>query len=305
MLKNYSLSALLLLLAAPLFGGSNSYRLTGYMGVQGGESFTYRLELKDSTGNWLAGYAYTYVQEQNNVKSYIVARLDREQRTLQVSEKQIIHNHQFYSKAIICLVNADLTYDGQKLSGNLRTQTAGNYHAECAKGSITFLNKEELDQLFSAPEAAVPAAPAVAKTPAETPSAPPATVPQTAAPRPKVQAPATEQITEGKDKSYTWKSNEITIEIWDGNAVDNDIISILYNGEKILDNYSLKKEKKVMVLPLGGNELNIITIEANNEGGDPPNTANILLRDGTSATYDIIAHNKTGKRAVIRIKKQP
>lgn len=304
MIKRYVCLLCLLLLGKALFADERSYLLTGYMGVQGGESFTYKLALKDSTGNWLCGYSYTYSLEPNNVKSYVVAYIDRQQRNIKLEETQIIHNHLFYSKAIICLVNADLAYQKEehKLSGSLHTQTAGAYHAACAKGSITFLNKQEIDYLFSEPEASQPEPAIPTPKPAPVPASKPL-VKKTAPSIAPVKKP-TDQITEGKDKSYSWHSDEVVLDIWDGNQEDNDIVTILYNGENVLNNYRLRKEPQKLVLPIGGNELNIITIEANNEGGNPPNTANIRLQDGAK-TYEVVAHNKTGKRAIIRIKKQP
>ncbi|MBE8968977.1 hypothetical protein IQ277_22970, partial [Nostocales cyanobacterium LEGE 12452] len=80
------------------------------MGVQGGESFTYKLELKDSVRNILSGYAYTYLNEKNDVKTYVIAEADRDKKTLFIREATIIHNHYFESKALICLVEALLVY---------------------------------------------------------------------------------------------------------------------------------------------------------------------------------------------------
>src|SRR5690606_17643371 len=240
----------------------------------------------------------------------VVGKIDREAKSLQISELHILYNNHFESKAIICLVNAVLEYDEHtgKLYGSLRSQTAGHYHAECAKGSLSFLNKDELVNLFSPPKDSIPN-PTLAATPTTT-SPPivskkkqPAHLPQKdKVKEAKVEAVA--KITEGKDKVYYWNNDRILLQIFDGTTVDNDIVSVYYNGEKVLNNYSLRKEKKELLLPIGGNELNIISIEANNEGGDPPNTANILLFDG-DISYEIIAHNKTGSRAVIRFKRKP
>ncbi len=294
------------------------YELKGFMGVQGGESFTYKLDLHDSTGNILSGYAYTYAKEPNSVKAYVTATVDRAGKTLNIREQEILSNNYFESRATICLVEALLTYNVQArtISGPLITKTSGN-GANCSSGSITFSSAAELDQLFNPPPppAAEPAT-AKATTPAKTQPAKtnellgPDDNPfiGNAAKQPRQQpaavAPKADNITEGKDKTYLWKTGQVQLEVWDGNTVDNDKITILYNGQEILSNYVLTKEKKKLVLPIGGNELNIITVIALNEGNEPPNTANIQLTDGTE-TYDVIAHNTIGKRALIRIKKQP
>ncbi len=295
----------------PVAAQDNTYELRGFMGIQGGESFSYRLVLQDSAGDYLKGYAYTYSTEKNEVKAAVTAQRNRVDRTLQIRETAIIHNHKFQSRAIICLVESLLTYDTneRQLSGPLRTQTMGQ-GAECAKGSISFNQAQEIATLFQVPGSTPTADPVRQNT---TPTVvkrqtAPARRSAVAQPAPdSVAAPVVrkpDQVTEGKDKTYLWTSDQIVLEIWDGTQVDNDRISILYNGDEILSNYSLTKERKRLSLPLGGNELNMISIIALNEGGDPPNTANVLLIDG-SKEYEIIAHNKIGKQALIKIRKQP
>lgn len=280
------------------------------MGVQGGESFTYRLELKDSVRNIMSGYAYTYLNEKNDVKTYVVAEADRDKKTLFIRETAIVHNHYFESKALICLVESLLTFNNTEhtLSGPLTTMTAGN-GASCSKGSITFSNVTELNTLFN-PELKndkAPEQPTAKATPVNKPKPAPAVIkkPQPAANTtpPPVRVKKPESITEGKDKTYTWHSDNIVLEIWDGNNEDNDRVTILLNGNELLKDYVLTKQKKKLVIPVGGNELNIISIVANNEGGDPPNTANIMLSDN-DVQYEVVAHNTIGKSALIKILKK-
>jgi len=307
-------SALFLLAACSLRAAAqkHTYELKGFIGIQGGESFTYKLDLKDSSAGLLSGYAYTYLNEKNDVKAYVVAEADRVQKTLKIRETMIVHNHYFQSRATICLVEALLSYNPaeKNLSGPLITMTAGN-GASCSKGSISFGNAAEISNLFE-PKAQEPQPAAVESAPPKTGSSrkpvrvvydtlPPGKASVAAKEPPKEKAP--EQITEGKDKTYLWTSGQIVLELWDGNNVDNDRVTILMNGTEVLKSYVLRKEKKTLSLPVGGNELNIISIIADNEGGDPPNTANISLYDG-AIRYDIIAHNTIGKQALIRIRKK-
>lgn len=296
--------------ASSLHAQKKVYNLKGFMGVQGGESFTYRLELKDSVRNLMSGYAYTYLNEKNDVKTYVIAETDRDKKTLFIREANIIYNHYFESRALICLVESLLTYNKaeQSLSGPLTTMTAGN-GASCSKGSITFNNVTELNDFFN-PEVK-PEQPEVAAAVKPVPPKKPKVIYDTL-PKPRQAAVITakppaekkaEIITEGKDKTYHWNSATIVLEIWDGNNEDNDRVTILVNGVETLKDYVLTKQKKKLVIPVGGNELNIITIVANNEGGDPPNTANILLTDNETQ-YEIVAHNTVGKKALIKILKK-
>jgi hypothetical protein len=299
----------LLLATIAVQAQKNEYVLKGFMGVQGGESFTYRLELKDSVRNLLSGYAYTYLNEKNDVKAYVVAEVDRGAKSLLVKELSIVYNNYFRSNAIICLVDALLTYKDGSLSGPLITITAGN-GANCSKGSITFANAAELEQVFNPKPPAAATPPPVAKPRVK--SDKPIKIVYDTLPKnrsaatvqpvvPAVKTP--DKITEGKDRTYSWQSKEIVMELWDGNNVDNDKVTILLNGTEVLKGYTLSKQKQKLTFPVGGNELNIITVVAENEGSDPPNTANIMLWDG-DVSYEVVAHNTIGKRALIKIRKK-
>jgi len=279
------------------------------MGIQGGESFTYKLDLQDSVGDIMSGYAYTYSNEKNDVKASVIANIDRNAKTISLREIHILYNNYFVSKATICLVEALLTYNvaEKSLSGPLNTNTAGN-GAACSRGSISFNNVSELDQIFSGRPLVANAIPEVIPVSIKPEVKKPAKVvyDTIAKAKPVVATQIiskVDNITEGKGKTYNWESNEIILEIWDGNNVDNDRVTIMMNGEVVLTNHVLTKERKRLTLPVGGNELNIISILANNEGSDPPNTANIQLTDGDKH-YDIVAHNTIGKMALINIKRK-
>lgn len=298
----------------PARAQDNVYKLTGFIGIQGGESFTYELHLKDSAANLMSGYAYTYLHKNNDVKAYITAEINRKDKTLHIQERSIIYNQGFTSKAVMCLVNSDLKYSESEeaLSGKLTTFTAGAGALACAAGGLTFINKSEINTIFNG----IQDKPAIATTP------PPAVIAKeepmrevkhiyinqdsiNKAKRAELAArtpPKPTEITEGKDKTYEWNSSKIKMEIWDGNNEDNDRITIECNGQVILENYTLRNRRHTITIDISNNELNIINIKALNEGGDPPNTANIKIWDGET-DYDIVAHNHTDKKATIKIKR--
>lgn len=298
----------LLLFISNMVMAQRSYTLTGDMGVQGGELFTYKVILKD-TSSGLTGYSYTYLQEGKEVKARVNATLDRDRKILHLTEKEIVYNHGFKSKAQICLVDCELIYDGAtSLSGSLTTRTA-ILGASCAAGSITFLNKNEIEKLFSVETAIATNADNKMDTPKINPNItkqekkPVRIIYDTIVSQPQQSfADTLIKISEGLSKTYKWQTDSIVIEIWDKYKVDNDRIQLKYNGDVILSDYDIKKDKKMIRLPTGGNELNIITITALNEGNEPPNTVNILLRDG-EIHYQLEAYNTIGKSAMIRIEK--
>lgn len=283
------------------------FTLNGSLGVQGGESFKYKMVFTDSFG-YINGYALTYEQENKDTKALISGGIDRVNRTLSFRETRIVYNNGFHSNATICLIEATLEYKKDNgsnvLTGSINSSDIS--HSACSRGSLLFLNREELDRIFDPVAQAAPSmtTPAVASKPAPKPKAF-RVIYDTAAPPPPVRSnvvKAPDEITDGSDQWYEWATDTVVLEVWDGGQIDNDNISILFNGQPVLSKYVLSKEKKRLLIPVSGKAADLITIVANNEGNDPPNTANLMLTDGT-VQHPVVAYNSIGRKATIRIRR--
>ena len=102
--------------------------------------------------------------------------------------------------------------------------------------------------------------------------------------------------------AINWHSNECIFELWDGEKEDHDRVTIYVNNKKILENFTIKKEKKIIVIPFNENAC-AIKIEAENEGDYPPNTANIVLKDDSTYT-SLVSNLKQGESTSIILTKQ-
>ena len=289
-----------------LIAQQKSYDLKGYIAIEGGESFTYKLIFKDSVG-FLKGYSVIYANDKQDVKTIIEGRIDRANKTVQFSETLIEYNHGFESKVTLCLVQATLKYKCSKgncaLGGSITSSDVSN--ATCSAGSITFQDQEALAKLFSdAPEKDTLA---IVKRPAAKIEAPISikkvkVVYDTPTRRTQILS-GPEEITSGVEKVYEWTTDTLCVEVWDGGRVDDDKISILLNNVNLLKHYVLSNQKKILkvYLPKGSN--NQLVILAENEGNEPPNTADLLLRDGAKE-YRIVAYNNIGQEAIIKINRK-
>lgn len=311
-------SILSMMLAATTLHAQQSISLQGIIGMEGGEMFSYDLTASSSATNEYVGTVKTYALKNKEVLAEVTLKVNPEQNTVELTETKILGNQGFQSNVTICLVRAILTYDRAKgvLRGPIITQTAGE-GVYCAIGNVTFMNGSGIAQLFGQAEEQ-PVAIEKPKEPANnapidrsapqnrnatemrSPTVDPlqtvATTPQpmpAATPRPK-------EITEGKGETLRWKSEQLILDVYDDNTVDGDMISIFFNNKEVLSNYRLKAEKKRLVLNLGQSELNILVVKAMNMGGDPPNTAMLLLYDG-DVEHKIKAYNDPGKSSEIRI----
>jgi hypothetical protein len=286
---------LFFILGALLTGNAQSKQttLTGTLTMQTGEVFPYKLVFTDS-GKVIKGYSLTY-KEPDETKTAIRGTLDRQMRTLTFKEKDIISSHNVQTKAYMCLVDASLDYvqdgSGKALKGPAISRETDN--TSCTPGEIVFNDAKELDNLFSYHEQFDTIITMKKKV----------KEPVAAAPEPIAAEPIEQdKVTAGIDKSYEWHTDTVVLDIWDGGTVDGDQVTIQFNGKPVLTNYSLVKEKKQLRLPIKGTDVNTLLITAINEGFDPPNTASLILTDGT-IKYSILAYNKKGNAALIKIKR--
>lgn len=93
----------------------------------------------------------------------------------------------------------------------------------------------------------------------------------------------------GKNKIKV-KSRKIELEIWDQGIEDGDIISLNLNQRWILENYTIKKRKKIIEITLDGKE-NYLILHALNLGSSPPNTVALAIRDGKNIHKTLLNSN--------------
>ncbi len=113
---------------------------------------------------------------------------------------------------------------------------------------------------------------------------------------------STKDITKRKivsSKEWTVTNKKITLEIWDNNKEDGDIISLKFNNTWILSNFLLKKEKYKIELELS-NTNNQLLLYAENLGSIPPNTAAISI-DDNKLIRTFILNSDMSKSETIKI----
>jgi hypothetical protein len=100
-------------------------------------------------------------------------------------------------------------------------------------------------------------------------------------------------------KECTVKKTKISLQVWDNNKEDGDIISLKLNNTWVLTNFKLKNEKYTIPIELKKKD-NQLLLFAENLGSIPPNTAAISIDDGTTArTY--ILNSDMSKSEMVKI----
>ncbi|MEO6539664.1 MAG: N-acetylmuramoyl-L-alanine amidase [Ferruginibacter sp.] len=83
-------------------------------------------------------------------------------------------------------------------------------------------------------------------------------------------------------KTIQVKSNKIKVDLYDDGEIDNDIVSVYFNRDLVVDKRSLTAGAHSFTLTLDPNSSNELVLYADNLGSIPPNTALMIITDGTT-----------------------
>ena len=94
------------------------------------------------------------------------------------------------------------------------------------------------------------------------------------------------------------KSRKVKIRVWDNGIVDGDVLSLFLNGELLLKNYRVTRNKYSIPVTLE-QPVNYIILHAINTGSISPNTVAVSVDDGTTEQIVIVSSNLKTSGAVM------
>ena len=75
---------------------------------------------------------------------------------------------------------------------------------------------------------------------------------------------------------------KVKVDIYDDGEIDNDIVSVYFNKNLVVANKSLTDKAYSFTVDLVEGKTNELVLFANNLGSIPPNTALMIITDGTN-----------------------
>ncbi|MEI6086547.1 MAG: hypothetical protein WCR66_03080 [Bacteroidota bacterium] len=116
----------------------------------------------------------------------------------------------------------------------------------------------------------------------------------------------TEKAFNNRKKDYTKiievDNSTIQLEVYDNGTIDYDSVSLLLNGKLILPKTMLTHRSVKVTIQLDQSlDFNELGMFAENLGLIPPNTAALIIRDGTKK-YEVILNSDFNKNAIIQLK---
>lgn len=83
-------------------------------------------------------------------------------------------------------------------------------------------------------------------------------------------------------KTINVKNKKITVDLYDDGDIDNDIVSVYFNGSAVVSKKPLSTNPVSLTLNIEPGKSNELVLFAENLGNIPPNTALMIINDGSS-----------------------
>ena len=94
-------------------------------------------------------------------------------------------------------------------------------------------------------------------------------------------------------ESLKVKTRTIKLKIWDSQVEDGDVVSVYLDDKKVIDNHYLRTKPQEFEIELPPGNEHYITVYAEDFGKAEPNTARLLISDGTrEQIIDLVAERK-------------
>ena len=259
----------------------NTFSYVGTLLLSDNTPISFSIELQEEDGV-VNGYSLTNINTPDKTKSEISGLYFKKDKSFQLQETQILSTSSEAPLNTFCYINMNLSFKGKFGSKRLEGTFRGNFldSTECENGKIILMEKKKIEKKINKIKKKV---------------------------EKKYQkqyqdtslVKKTQILKDGDDFTINWESKKLKFFIWDANKEDGDKITLIINGNIVLNDVKTKNKRKKIKYKLQEGE-NIIEIKATNLGTSPPNTSRIELID-KKIKYPIISQLELGKTAIIKI----
>ncbi len=279
-----------ILLSAKTFSQStNDFDFIGTLILEDKTLITYRLNFQIED-NIVSGYSYTDLNGQDETKSKIRGTYDKRNKSIKFSESDILYTKSKELSDIFCFVNTDAKIVMKKNKNSIKGNFVGLYNDRdtCATGEILLVS---LQDAFERVEKMTKRIQKIKRIDS---------VKKSQITTSKIMRKFKSNMLKENDVlSVYWKSKRFIMEIWDNGKEDGDLISIKFNDTKILERYAIKNKKKIIEIELKEGK-NVIELIADSNGEIPPNSAQVILKDG-EIVHKLSTYLDEGKKTKINI----
>lgn len=272
-MRTFFLFGISLLFSFNVFA-QKQYDLVGFLFLENARPINYRLILEQEKLK-LNGYSITGIGTDYETKSEVSGSL--KEGVLLLSEFQILSTISEEPVANFCFVSLEAMQKGAKKKRSFEGEFIGRLpdSTECARGNVIFADKAKLDKKMQQVQ--------------------------------KIQdligdkKEKNKLVTLASGETYEayWTSENFKIHLWDSSQEDGDRVTLIINGERILDNELMRSKKKKVNYSLQKGT-NVIELIAENEGAAPHNTTRVELID-KKTKHAILSQLEVGEKLRFKV----
>ncbi len=268
------------------------YKYLGIIKLNDTSFISYKLAFEEKDG-LIQGYSITDAGGPHETKSNIRGSYDSREKLLVLNEYDIVYTKSPITELDFCLVN---------FKGRLRALKKGKPFSGDFKG-IYPDGKPCLDgQIIMSPVAAVEKRAEKADKLIQKSKRFSKKIKEKVSVRTTLDTLSMSVVKKDENLNVFAKTSNIVISIYDAGKVDNDRINLYIDGELLLKDYAIAKDKKEIPVIINNAQV-VVKVEAINEGTSAPNTVKVEIKDGNRliATRTSL---KAGDQASLTLLKQ-
>jgi hypothetical protein len=240
--------------------------------------------------NVVKGFAITDPGGKHETKNEITGIVDRQKKSIQISERKIVYTKSNEPRASFCYVSLTGKYKEKKesveISGDFDSKYANM--EPCLSGTFQLISIKRLERLIQKGDKKI-----------QKDKSLPDSIKQKYDLASIFDSLSTNYLRNDDVIKLFIKSNEVELTIFDHDKEDGDQISVTVNEKNLLPSVLLESRKKVYKIQIE-QDANIIKILALNEGKSPPNTGTLIFKEmGIDTEMILRSYLRTGEKAEI------
>ncbi len=261
---------ILVLFTQNVLSQQNTYEYLGVIKLNDTSFIPYKLDFEELDGI-IKGYSITDAGGAHETKSNIEGVYNKISKQISFKELNIVYTKSPITELDFCLVN----FKGNMRNLKKNKAFSGNFkgiyqdNTSCLDGMIIMSNAQKVEKRIAKTQKKIEKSILIKKELKD-----------------KINLKNTldtltmSVIKKDETLNIFTKTKKVVISIHDSGKVDDDRINLYVDGELILENYSILKEKKEIPITIT-KELTTIKVVALNVGASAPNTVKVELLDGT------------------------
>lgn len=269
------------------------FELVGALILDSKQLISYKIEFNSKENGFIEGYSYTDLSGENETKSYIRGYYNPKSKDIQFKENDILYTKSKFLPDEFCFVEFKGKFKEASRKKMLDGDFIGIYNDKdtCATGQIKLVSTKFLEKKIKKIYKKVVAIDKIKKIDS--------IVKEEIKPENYLKKFSETKINSGEKVSVFVYTNKMKMEVWDYGKEDGDVITILNNNIPLLENYTVTKKRKSIIVNLNDSR-NLIKIITINSGKLKTNTTKLKLYD-FRRQYEVIADLEEGKEATINV----